>query len=883
MKLDFRQTTIFLRCALIHLGFAVLSVVPSSAAEPWKIEGPSGWLGLGSDPIAAVAVGDRLFFTPNSAPAGTELWITDGTEEGTRMVRDIRPGAEPGAIITRGHAILGEQILFIGDDGTHSSEIWISDGTAAGTKMVIDLTPGSGGTETQIFGTAGGFALFPHTTPEQGRELWRTDGTEAGTTLVKDLNPNPFQGSDPVVVAQFGHRLLFSAFDGISDRLSITDGSTEGTTAIGYFRAIGGAALKGEAIFAATAGDKIRVFSTGGSEETTTDLEVTLRYLDPASFKRSGDIVYFVGSITDRQEDGNALWRTDGTVGGTWVVHRFDFYASDSHMWTAGMESDLFFSDGSLFRTDGSREPAARLTDAATPVRGIGFDGSRLFYKAPMNGVEALWVVDATGAAARVVTTLGNWSSLERMFGWNGKLFFAGFSPEHGFEPWVSDGTSVGTKMLKNIQADHPRTTLWGTPVALGQRLVITAGFDVHQPQSLYLAEPPYTTFSLLHHNPPYVGSVQSKGLLFYPVWGERTTLWRTDGTIEGTFELATVAPHGLLLEPTANGVIFLGEDAEHGVEPWVSDGTLEGTGLLVDTVPGLGEFGVDISFTASSYQPEGLVFFWTRDPQAVLWVTDGTRANTHSTRVSPMGVSYFGAPIYPVGDFLLGIPRFGTAFVIRNGTTEAVREWRPTGEAGVHVVNGRVMIWDSDGGVWSTDGSLGGTFRVPTEGHYCLAPVTAKRNDLVFWMGVAVDGRAQLWRSDGTVEGTGTVADFSRDERGSCGGALVQYGKGIAFSATDLAGRGGIWISDGTVAGTRLDVPLTATAPYDNDILQVAVIGNLLFGTRPGAFDARHMWAIPLGPAPGDRRRPVRRGGSSVLDWVEELETTFRTTAPSR
>ena len=36
--------------------------------------------------------GNYYFFTATTAAEGEELWLTDGTETGTKMVKDIRPG-----------------------------------------------------------------------------------------------------------------------------------------------------------------------------------------------------------------------------------------------------------------------------------------------------------------------------------------------------------------------------------------------------------------------------------------------------------------------------------------------------------------------------------------------------------------------------------------------------------------------------------------------------------------------------------------------------------------------------------------------------------------------------------------------------------------------
>ena len=60
-----------------------------------------------------------------------ELWTTDGTSAGTKMVKDIDPGAD-GSAPEELHAFNGD-IYFSADDGSHGRELWKSDGTAGGT------------------------------------------------------------------------------------------------------------------------------------------------------------------------------------------------------------------------------------------------------------------------------------------------------------------------------------------------------------------------------------------------------------------------------------------------------------------------------------------------------------------------------------------------------------------------------------------------------------------------------------------------------------------------------------------------------------------------------------------------------------------------------
>ena len=62
-----------------------------------------------------------------------------------------------------------------------------SDGTADGTVMVKDINPG-GSSVPLGFASVGNMLYFTANDGVNGRELWKTDGTSAGTVLVKDIN-----------------------------------------------------------------------------------------------------------------------------------------------------------------------------------------------------------------------------------------------------------------------------------------------------------------------------------------------------------------------------------------------------------------------------------------------------------------------------------------------------------------------------------------------------------------------------------------------------------------------------------------------------------------------------------------------------------------------
>ena len=137
-----------------------------------------GFGALGSFPRNFTTVGDRAFFTAaNGASNGTivnELWVTDGTAAGTRLVKDIDPGALGSSPDFFGDA--GGNLVFDADDGTRGAELWRTDGTSGGTQIIRDINRVGGSDPNSFLALAKGTVIFEATGPN-GAKLWRTDGT----------------------------------------------------------------------------------------------------------------------------------------------------------------------------------------------------------------------------------------------------------------------------------------------------------------------------------------------------------------------------------------------------------------------------------------------------------------------------------------------------------------------------------------------------------------------------------------------------------------------------------------------------------------------------------------------------------------------------------
>jgi ELWxxDGT repeat protein len=99
--------------------------------------------------------GNKLFFTANQASSGQELWVSDGSPTGTRLVKDIRLG--PSGSSPRELTAVGQQVVFWANDGSTGEELWISDGTETGTRPLADLNPGSASATTPSGGGSSSF------------------------------------------------------------------------------------------------------------------------------------------------------------------------------------------------------------------------------------------------------------------------------------------------------------------------------------------------------------------------------------------------------------------------------------------------------------------------------------------------------------------------------------------------------------------------------------------------------------------------------------------------------------------------------------------------------------------------------------------------------
>ena len=465
--------------------------------------------------------GTNVLFAGADLVNGTELWVTDGSAAGTSMLKNIKPGPGSGfrgitsSTSPTSLRPAGDKMVFLADDGSTVSELWVTDGTTPGTSLLINFDPGNTGPGPNNFTAFGNRQLFqafdglPATgTPGgHGAELWVTDGTLAGTTLVKDLNPAANNSGSPENITDLQNgRAVFSAAVGSAGReLWVTDGSAAGTsllkdinpvlymgsnpssatlvgsTGLGVFAAIGPSSHQSPRggnvgtelwVTDGLAADTslLKTFSNGyqgGFAFVSATANGTMQSL--------GNKVLFTGADTG----ANALWVTDGTPAGTQQIAagvNVDLgtaVTSPTGFTPVGTGKEVFWNTGNFentpWVTDGTAAGTFRLSTTATSGQTYGFVrlGNRAVFQATTTAAGAeLWITDGTIAGTYMVRDINTQSHYNSSrphgfatFGTSGnKVMFTANDGIHGDEPWVTDGTSFGTSLVKDINTNNQQS-----------------------------------------------------------------------------------------------------------------------------------------------------------------------------------------------------------------------------------------------------------------------------------------------------------------------------------------------------------------------------------------------------------------------------------------
>lgn len=390
-----------------------------------------------------------------------QYWVTDGTEEGTKILKDISPnqwnsqyflfnynhyayfsgqikqngvaglwrtdGTSIGTEIFMGSCglncsneannikYLGGQ-LFTGTDSL-GDELWFTNGLLPGTKRIKDIFPGPKDGAPQRFGLFKDKVYFSAKNNSTNRELWVTDATFDGTKMLKDINSDTLVGSDPIVIGKSKDYLFFLAKTLDSGReLWKTDGTPEGTKLVkdinpGLGDGVGditSAFVNNKFLFVADDGVNGREWWVTNGESDGTfllkDIASSSDYLSGYRILLANDsiVIFWVNDLVH----GREIWRTDGTTNGTYLI------------------KDIF---------PGTESSIQQYNYFSASYKNLAFfPGTDDTYK------EQIWVTDGTEIGTKKITNMNYFlNSYKRDFKIiNNYLYFTAATDEYGYEVW---------------------------------------------------------------------------------------------------------------------------------------------------------------------------------------------------------------------------------------------------------------------------------------------------------------------------------------------------------------------------------------------------------------------------------------------------------------
>jgi len=859
-----------------------LRATPEAASLLWATDGTdAGTRSLGTfvDPRPLGTLPGLAFFlaaSPDEAERSYRLWRTDGTQDGTFPLTTALTSFSGGSAVVAGR-LLATLCLA----STQECSLYLLDGSATGGVRL-------GRIPAYDFATARGNVYFFAST--RSFNLWRTDSTPRGTRAIRRLRP----GWTWLLTAS-GSRLFFMSGEE-SGELWTSDGTSGGTQLVRTFLESGHefiprvtnflkATGDGEVTFVAARGSNFipDLWRSDGTPRGTVRL-TKFQEISGVKDLREDQIAVLGQStlfVVDDGISGSRLWSSRGSLAttaplvgcpgdcpellaGTPLVpmgNRVLFAARD------GEGFGLWTSDGIAAGTRLLASPCPGGCEAGptqlTPLAG------RVWFRVTFGGTDHLARTDGTAAGTVVLAPIPTAAYLDLATDGR-RVFFAGTDPLDGAQPWVTDGTPGGTSRV-SVLPGPAASSEPASLTSLGDRLLFTA-WDGTQ-SALWVADASGSGASIVpgtavagKAGPANVTA--AGGRAFFTVSRDdrgdgSAQLWRSDGTAAGTAVVADFPGRSLSdLHDFGGRLLFLatptGDAERHIPAAWASDGTAAGTVQLFslpdDTlaVVGLAAVGAEIYLEVD------------RESEVDVYRSDGTAAGTrpilrlgccsgsHPPRFVRLGDTvYFTAinGLYRTDGTASGTttvltldadgnpPIFDPSFPFALGNAVFVFAYRPNGDEGsvpalFRIDAGQPVLLASAGRANSFD----------------FDPQVTLLGGAVFFRATDPDHGTELWRTDGTPQGTRLVADLVPGPGSSDPQGLTVAGGRLYFSAWDTYHGRELWTSDGTAAGTRLAGDVAPGAFSSAPRLLTPIAGILVF-TADDGFTGREPWVLPLSP----------------------------------
>ena len=831
---------------------------------------------------ASLTIGAITYFVADDGQTGRELWKTDGTEGGTSLVKDIFKGSgdafDPG---TTWLANLNGKLVFNAfDSATFNFGLWSYD-VVSDTTTLID--GGSRSNNPSWLTTVGNnvfYSGYSVTTGDQ--ELWKYDGTT--TSLVRNIRTSG--SSVPENLINVSGTLFFTANDGTNGQELWKSNVVSGVTEIVKNIATGSASsspgsltnFNGTLYFSATDSANGReLWKSAGTDATTvvvksaTGISAGTSSSSPGNLTVAGTKLFF--TARDTVANGIQLWSTtDGTNANTQIVRNVANISQISNLtnvagrlyYSATSTYSGGFTDNELWTSDGAATgtgPVELQGGSETPSNFIAV-GSTLYFQASGEDGSGAGLWSAVGNTTQLLLDADPTSDDFRgqlIAALGSKLLFSTTSPAVGRELFSSDGTVVGTGLLKDIN-DANNSSAPSSMVSLGDAVYTIANLGSGLGSSLVKIEG--TTRTVLTSNLASPGEMEVSGGLVYFVAG--IELWKSDGTVAGTVMVdgatRSSLPRGLT---DVNGTLFFvaygpGPGFTRGEELWKTNGTAAGTTMVRDIRPGSGNSNI-----TSMTNFNGTLYFSADNGTSgeELWRSNGTLAGTNLVNdLSPGSASSSPSRMVVVGDRLYFVANNGLIgreiYYTAGSTVTLLRDLGP-GSSNPNLLtnfNGQLAFSapvSTNGGfssIWLSNGMDGGTLPISTTS-IPVEPtqLVAIGNELFFDSYNRNAGDVELWKFNGTT--TALVQNINPNNS-SNPTQLTNVGGTLFFTANTQSNGQELFRSDGTDSGTVMVIDINPGTPGSSPN-QLLNVNSSLYFSASSPITGRELYVIPRNAAP--------------------------------
>lgn len=775
---------------------------------------------------AAIMKNVLYFVGGDQAEAGQELWRTDGTAQGTYMVKDIIKGeysSYPKNIYATESKLFFTAMNKNGDNVLH-----VSDGTEKSTKEYPGLIKPTASI------TMGDFYYYMRQGPFGSAEVWKLNGNEDQNEVIFLSQDN----ANPVPVFYQAGKLIYFIIQKNNNETELwrTDGTNEGTILIinqknGFV--FGGVQAAGEALFFWKY-DLLRGYIlcvTKGTPETTFEVDdFEPESIGNYSVVHTASPTHYIFKLEVAGEF--RYYYTDGTKQGTL---QFNF-GGEHPTYMEYVDGKIYgYNIGILVSENFS--PFIRLTDPGLEILGLN----------------------------------------TRFFPYKGNIYCNIYTYKEGIEPWVSDGTKEGTMLISDIVPGVMGSN--ATPLMIWNDDLIWLCADQYYGSEFRKLSTSRKQLELLvdaniYTNDSYLGDYIFKGDDLY--------FTANDGIPESEFYTYNIKNENLSkidFKPDKVGsypgnfisynnyLIFDAYDIDGSLKIWSRNDFTGDIEIILQSIPPYVHANID----GYAFCGDKLYFIGPVGPEETIYTTDGTKENTRmvfpglgATVESILclnNVLYFtvnNSKLYQFvpgssspkliiekvnileltksKDFLVFRTNDGIsghtmwAFKDKDGKVELTKLIEPGSfepfPSDFYTLNNKVffMVYNEKRAreLWSTDGTIEGTIAVkaiigPPGNMDAIGMAASDSLIYILLSSFSFNGYRSLWRSDGTEQGTFNITTYRNHESGKTATNVGTWKNLVYFPGFDEQNGTELWVSDGTLENTKLlqDICLGPCSSY--------------------------------------------------------------------